>query len=83
MPRRSLTSIVHGCCRTSNCCSENPASHCKQLVQNTDAEREFADDRESHVGKLAKALDEAPKRGLTVISMKNPWNSVHPRLIHP
>ena len=29
----------------------------------TDAEREWAYDRQSHVGKLDKALDEAPKRG--------------------
>jgi hypothetical protein len=33
------------------------------VLHHTDAEREFAYDRESHIGKLNKALDEAPKRG--------------------
>ena len=48
------------------------------LVHHTDAEREFAYDRESHVGKLDKGLDEAPKRGWTVIDMKNDWKTIYP-----
>ena len=48
------------------------------IVHHDDAEREFAYDRESHVGKLAKGLDEAPKRGWTVIGMKNDWNRLAP-----
>jgi phosphoglycolate phosphatase-like HAD superfamily hydrolase len=48
------------------------------LVHHTDAEREFAYDRESHVGKLSKGLDEAPQRGWTVIDMKNDWKTVFP-----
>ena len=38
----------------------------------------FAYDRHSHVGRLDKALDEAPTRGWHVISMKNDWKTVFP-----
>jgi phosphoserine phosphatase len=48
------------------------------IVHHTDAEREIAYDRESHIGKLDKGLDEAPKRGWVVIDMKNDWKSVFP-----
>jgi phosphoglycolate phosphatase-like HAD superfamily hydrolase len=46
------------------------------IVHHDDAEREYAYDRDSHVGKLAKALDEAPQRGWTVVSMKRDWKTV-------
>ena len=48
------------------------------IVHHTDAEREFAYDRESHVGKLSKGLDEGPKRGWAVVSMKDDWKNVFP-----
>jgi phosphoglycolate phosphatase-like HAD superfamily hydrolase len=48
------------------------------LVHHTDAEREWAYDRTSHVGKLDKALDEATVRGWTVVDMKADWNIVFP-----
>jgi len=48
------------------------------LVHHTDAEREWAYDRNSHVGKLDKALDEANARGWTVVDMKNDWKVVFP-----
>ena len=35
-----------------------------------DAEREWAYDRQSHIGKLDKALDEGTKRGWTIVDMK-------------
>jgi phosphoglycolate phosphatase-like HAD superfamily hydrolase len=47
------------------------------LVHHTDAEREFAYDRESSVGKLSKGLDEAPQRGWSVIDMKNDWKTIY------
>lgn len=47
-------------------------------VHHTDAEREVAYDRESHVGKLDKGLDEAKARGWTVVSVKDDWKSVFP-----
>jgi hypothetical protein len=43
----------------------------------TDAEREYAYDRRSHIGKLDKALDEAGQRGWTVVDMKRDWKAVH------
>jgi phosphoglycolate phosphatase-like HAD superfamily hydrolase len=46
------------------------------LVHHTDAEREYAYDRQSHVGKLDKALDEANAKRWTVVDMKRDWNKV-------
>ena len=48
------------------------------LVHHTDAEREWAYDRTSHVGKLDKALDEANQRGWTVVDMQRDWRTVFP-----
>jgi hypothetical protein len=47
-------------------------------VHHTDAEREFAYDRVSHIGKLDKGLDEAAAKGWTVVSMKDDWGVVFP-----
>jgi 2C-methyl-D-erythritol 2,4-cyclodiphosphate synthase len=46
------------------------------LVHHTDAEREWAYDRASSIGRLDKALDEAKARGWTVISMKDDWKRI-------
>jgi phosphoglycolate phosphatase-like HAD superfamily hydrolase len=46
------------------------------IVHHTDAEREWAYDRQSHVGKLDKALDEANQRDWTVVDMKKDWKRV-------
>jgi hypothetical protein len=46
------------------------------LVHHTDAEREWAYDRKSHVGQLDKALDEALAKGWTVVSMKDDWKTI-------
>jgi phosphoglycolate phosphatase-like HAD superfamily hydrolase len=48
------------------------------LVHHTDAEREVAYDRQSHIGKLDKALDEANAKGWTMVSMKDDWKTVFP-----
>lgn len=48
------------------------------IVHHTDADREWAYDRDSHFGKLSKALDEAPRRGWTVVDMKTNWKRVYP-----
>lgn len=47
------------------------------LIHHTDAEREWAYDRESHIGKLDKALDEAGEQGWTVVDMANDWKTVY------
>ena len=46
------------------------------LVHHTDAEREYAYDRDSTFGRLDKALDEAPKKGWTVVDMKKDWKRI-------
>jgi phosphoglycolate phosphatase-like HAD superfamily hydrolase len=46
------------------------------LVHHTDAAREWAYDRDSHIGKLDKALDMAVAKKWTVVSMKDDWNTV-------
>ena len=48
------------------------------LIHHDDADREWAYDRDSHIGKLDRGLDEGPKRGWSVVSMKNDWNTIHP-----
>lgn len=48
------------------------------LIHHTDAEREWAYDRESHIGQLQRGLDEAPERGWTVVDMKRDWKTVFP-----
>jgi hypothetical protein len=48
------------------------------LVHHTDAEREWAYDRASHVGKLDRALDEAMAKGWQVVDMKRDWKQVFP-----
>ena len=48
------------------------------IVHHTDADREWAYDRTSHVGKLDKALDEAPQRGWLVVDMKSDWKTIFP-----
>ena len=46
------------------------------IVHHTDAEREYAYDRQSHFGKLDKALDAAAANKWTVVDMKKDWKRV-------
>jgi hypothetical protein len=46
------------------------------LVHHDDAVREWAYDRQSHIGKLDAALDEARTKGWTVVSMKDDWKRI-------
>ena len=48
------------------------------IVHHTDAEREWAYDRKSHVGKLDKALDEGTAKGWTIADMKRDWKTIYP-----
>ena len=48
------------------------------IVHHTDAEREWAYDRASHIGKLDKAWDEAQAKGWTVVDMKQDWKTIFP-----
>ncbi|MFG0273992.1 MAG: HAD family hydrolase [Phycisphaerales bacterium] len=46
------------------------------LVHHTDGEREWAYDRESHIGRLDAALDAAAQRGWVVVDMEAEWSLV-------
>jgi phosphoglycolate phosphatase-like HAD superfamily hydrolase len=48
------------------------------IVHHTDAEREWAYDRESHIGHLDEALNEASEHGWTIVDMKRDWAAIYP-----
>ncbi len=48
------------------------------IVHHDDAVREFAYDREAGLAKLDRGLDEGPKRGWTLVSVKSDWKRVFP-----
>jgi hypothetical protein len=45
-------------------------------VHHTDADREWAYDRASSIGRLDKGLDEATAKGWSVVDKKRDWNQV-------
>jgi len=47
-------------------------------VHHTDAEREWAYDRDARIGRLDKGLDEARAKEWTVVDMKRDWKLVYP-----
>ena len=53
-----------------------PGARFAGIVHHTDAEREYAYDRQSKIGKLDKALDEGKAKGWTVVDMKRDWKKV-------
>ena len=55
-----------------------PGPHFCLYVHHTDAEREWAYDRQSAIGQLDKGLDAAADNGWTVVDMKKDWNTVFP-----
>jgi phosphoglycolate phosphatase-like HAD superfamily hydrolase len=48
------------------------------LVRHTDAQREWAYDRQSSIGRLDRALDEATAKNWTVVDMKRDWKKIYP-----
>ena len=50
------------------------------IVHHTDAEREWAYDRESSIGRLVRGLDEAAARGWVVVDMKQEWARIFRRV---
>jgi phosphoserine phosphatase len=48
------------------------------IVHHTDGEREWAYDRESSIGHLDEALDEAGPRGWTIVYMARDWRVIYP-----
>jgi phosphoglycolate phosphatase-like HAD superfamily hydrolase len=47
------------------------------LIHHDDADREWAYDRESHIGKLDRGLAEGEKRGWTIVSMRADWKNIY------
>jgi phosphoserine phosphatase len=56
----------------------NTKPNLELLVHHTDAEREYAYDRTSSMGKLDKGLDEAAARHWIVVDMKAEWKTIFP-----
>ena len=48
------------------------------FVHHTDAQREFAYDREPGLARLNRGLDDAAKYGWIIVDMKNDWKKVYP-----
>lgn len=48
------------------------------IVHHTDADREWAHERASHVGQLDEALDAAEVNGWTAVEMNDDWARVSP-----
>lgn len=47
-------------------------------IHHTDAEREWAYDRNSGIGRLDKGLDEAREKGWSIVDMKQDWKVIYP-----
>jgi phosphoglycolate phosphatase-like HAD superfamily hydrolase len=60
-----------------------PGPRFAMLVHHTDAEREWAYDRTSHIGKLDQALDLAATQKWVVVDMKKDWKVIYPPLPAP
>jgi hypothetical protein len=48
------------------------------FVHHTDSIREWAYDRESHVGTFNEALDEVKAKSWMFVDMKNDWKIIYP-----
>jgi phosphoglycolate phosphatase-like HAD superfamily hydrolase len=48
------------------------------IVHHTDADREWAYDRDSHIGQLVRGLDEADERGWVVVDIAGEWKAIYP-----
>jgi len=55
-----------------------PGTRFALIVHHDDADREHAYDRDSHIGKLDKGLEEGPRRGWNIVSMKADWKTIYP-----
>jgi phosphoserine phosphatase len=58
--------------------ASNKLKSFKLYVHHTDSIREWAYDRNSHIGRLDKGLDEANEKGWTVIDMEKDWRVIYP-----
>jgi phosphoserine phosphatase len=56
----------------------NTARTLKMYIHHTDAKREWAYDRNTHVGRLDKGLDYAKEHGWSIVDMQNDWKVIYP-----
>jgi hypothetical protein len=47
------------------------------IVHHTDAVREYAYDRDSHIGRLVDGLDKGPDLGWLIIDMARDWSRIY------
>ena len=59
--------------------TSGPGRRLGVIVHHTDAEREWAYDRGSHIGKLERGLEEAATRGWVLADMKRDWKVIYPQ----
>ncbi|HEU4364455.1 MAG TPA: HAD family hydrolase [Candidatus Krumholzibacteria bacterium] len=60
--------------------ASGPGARFAAIIHHTDDGREWAYDRQSPIGKLDKALDEARAKQWIVVDMRSDWNAVFPTL---
>jgi phosphoserine phosphatase len=60
--------------------TSGPGPRLGLILHHTDGEREYAYDRASHFGRLDKALDLAAENRWVLVSMKDAWSQVFPRV---
>jgi len=53
-----------------------PGARLMLIIHHTEADREYAYDRQSSFGRLDKALDEANAKHWVLVSMKDDWKRV-------
>ncbi len=58
--------------------ASNSKKNFELYIHHTDEIREWAYDKESHIGKLDKGMTEANDNGWTVVDMKNDWKVIYP-----
>jgi hypothetical protein len=56
----------------------NPLKNFQLYVHHTDSVREWAYDRQSHIGTFDKGLDEANEKGWAVVDMAKDWKLIYP-----
>jgi hypothetical protein len=54
--------------------ASGPGRRLPMLLHHDDPEREYAYDKDTHVGKLDVAMTTAIERGWTIVSMKDDWS---------
>ena len=63
--------------------TSGPGARLGLIVHHTDADREWAYDRGSPVGRLERGLDEAAARRWVVVDMKQDWKVIYPEEARP